>query len=78
MFWLQNNKKLNHNYALISEGLQQDTFNPFSAIMFCPENVICIYPELFQTYFINEANTMNLDQTAPQRKVWSGCILFAM
>ena len=39
--------------------------------------VCCIYPNVLQSTFVMDANSMNPDQTAPKGAVWSGSILFA-
>ena len=48
--------------------------NPYNAIIFCPENVCCIYSNTLQ----KTLNTMNLDQTVPTGAVLSGSILFSI
>ena len=40
--------------------------------------IICwIFLQTFQTYFCIQANSVDPDQTAPRRAVWSGSTLFA-
>ena len=40
--------------------------------------VVCwIFLQTFQTYFCMQANSVDPDQTAPSRAVWSGSTLFA-
>ena len=40
--------------------------------------VVCwIFLQTFQTYFCIQANSVDPDQTAPRRAVWSGSTLFA-
>ena len=40
--------------------------------------VVCwIFLQTFQTYFCTQVNSVDPDQTAPRRAVWSGAMLFA-
>ena len=40
--------------------------------------VVCwIFLQTFQTYFCIQANSVDPDQTAPRKAVWSGSTLFA-
>ena len=44
--------------------------NPFPAIIFGPENIVCcIYSNPLQTNFNMDANTMKVDQTAAKGAV---------
>ena len=59
--------------------------NPYPHNIFCPGNVVCLihllhmykYIPGYKFNFIIEANSKDLDQTAPIEAVWSGSILFA-
>ena len=50
----------------IKVAASKESVNPFSADIFCPENVgaSSIYSNALQAYLIMEANTMNPDQTS--------------
>ena len=88
MFVLENSEdpdKMQHSteFLMICQCLLEYHFNPKPLIIFCYKKIVCLLCLLHifkwtTENFYQEANTMNPDQTAPKRAVWSGSILFAI